>query len=64
MTFAIYDLRITIRLPLRRAALKPPQSRRFAQYASVQRSRQRLDCGGFSAAFSRTAKIRRNEYAF
>ena len=35
-----------------KAALKPPQSRRFAEFAAAWQSRQRLDCGGFSAAFA------------
>jgi len=38
--------------PLRgTAALKPPQSRRFAPHGDLAGSRQRLDCGGFSTAF-------------
>ena len=37
--------------PLRgTAALKPPQSRRFAPHGNLAGARQRLDCGGFSTA--------------
>ena len=31
--------------------MNAPQSRRFARFKSAKRSRQRLDCGGFSTAF-------------
>ena len=34
-----------------KAALKSPQSKRFATSDCVWPARQRLDCGGFSAAF-------------
>jgi hypothetical protein len=33
-----------------KAALEPPQSKRFARSGGASHSRQRLDCGGFSAA--------------
>ena len=36
-----------------KAALKAPQSKRFAKFEEARRARQRLDCGGFSAAFAR-----------
>jgi hypothetical protein len=34
-----------------KAALKSPQSRRFATSVCTWQTRERLDCGGFSAAF-------------
>jgi hypothetical protein len=34
-----------------------PQSKRFARFNDVQQSRQRLECGGFSTAFPRLAKL-------
>src|SRR5215471_5793917 len=34
-----------------KAALKPPHSKRFAQFLGAWQPRQRLECGGFSAAF-------------
>jgi hypothetical protein len=33
-----------------KAALKPPQSKRSAKFVDGRQARQRLDCGGFSAA--------------
>jgi hypothetical protein len=34
-----------------RAALKPPQSRRYARFENRVTVATRLDCGGFSTAF-------------
>jgi len=34
-----------------KAVLKPPQSRRSAQFGSARTSRQRLERGAFTAAF-------------
>ncbi len=34
-----------------KAALKTPHSKRSAKSGDAGRSRQRLECGGFSAAF-------------
>jgi hypothetical protein len=38
---------------MRKAAVNAPQSRRFARFEKTPPSRQRLDCGGFSAAFEK-----------
>jgi hypothetical protein len=40
-----------------KAAVNAPQSKRFAKFAASAPTRQRLDCGGFSAAFARTGAI-------
>jgi hypothetical protein len=37
----------------KKAAVNAPPSRRFAKFKYAGHSRQRLDCGGFSTAFSR-----------
>ena len=34
----------------RKAAVNAPQSKRFAMFVDSWRSRERLDCGGFSTA--------------
>jgi hypothetical protein len=39
-----------------KAALKPPHSKRSAQFPDATPSRQRLECGDFSAAFPRVGK--------
>jgi hypothetical protein len=36
---------------MRKAAVNTPQSKRSAKFKGPRQSRQRLDCGGFSAAF-------------
>jgi hypothetical protein len=38
-------------VPNLKAAVNAPQSRRFARFSEARWSRQRLECGGFSAAF-------------
>jgi hypothetical protein len=36
-----------------KAAVNAPHSKRFARFASITPTRQRLDCGDFSTAFAR-----------
>ena len=40
-----------------KAAVNTPQSKRFAWFVARRRTRQRLDCGGFSTAFGVLVKI-------
>ena len=39
------------RIEKAKAVLKTPHSRRFARFVDAQQTRQRLECGAFTAAF-------------